>query len=106
MTAASINTSDVFQIDSFKNIIKSLETFSGKSYGDPEYTKAFRVIADHIRAAVFLIGDGVLPSNSDRGYYVRRLIRRAVHYGNKLQLQPALHLLTLVDIVGRIWKRN
>jgi len=68
-----------------KPIIEFLETSSGKTYGaHDEDTKAFRVIADHMKAAVFLIGDGVLPSNTDQGYFVRRLIRRAVRYADVL----------------------
>lgn len=86
---ASINTADVFAIDVFGDLIKTLEIKSGKAYKDssgndtPE-TPAFRVVADHIRSSIFLIGDGVLPSNTERGYFVRRLLRRAVRYWDKL----------------------
>jgi alanyl-tRNA synthetase len=66
-------------------ILAYITEATGKVYGDkPEDTKAFRVIADHMKAAVFLIGDGVLPSNTDQGYFVRRLIRRAVRYADLL----------------------
>jgi alanyl-tRNA synthetase len=84
ITAASLNTADVFQIDIFKGIIETLEKLSGKSYIDSAYTAAFRIIADHIRSAIFLIGDGVYPSNADQGYFVRRLLRRAIRYWDKL----------------------
>jgi alanyl-tRNA synthetase len=68
-----------------KPILEYLETHSGMTYGAmPDKTKAFRIIADHMKAAVFLIGDGVLPSNTDQGYFVRRLIRRAVRYADIL----------------------
>lgn len=87
IAAATLNKPDVFQIDIFQDIIKAIENISKKSYSDPKYTKAFRIIADHIRAATFLIGDGVYPSNSDQGYYVRRLIRRATFYWDKLDMK-------------------
>lgn len=89
MAAASINTPDVFQIDVFKGLISTLEQLSGKTYTDQSYTAAFRIIADHIRASVFLIGDGVTPSNTDQGYFVRRLLRRAVRYWDKLGVHGA-----------------
>lgn len=95
VTAASIGTPDVFQIDIFKGIIETLEKLSGKSYSDPAYTAAFRIIADHTRASIFLIGDGVNPSNTDQGYFVRRLIRRAVRYWDKLGIKES-GLATLV----------
>lgn len=85
MAAALADDPDVFKLDLFTEARASLETLSGKKYDESaETTHAFRVILDHIRAAVFLITDGVLPSNKDQGYFVRRLIRRAVRYGKKL----------------------
>lgn len=87
IVAATIDTSDVFQIDTLKGIIETLEKLSGKSYGDKEFTSTFRVIADHIRASVFLIGDGVTPTNSEQGYFVRRLLRRAIRFWDKLGIQ-------------------
>lgn len=81
---ASIYSSDIFEIDLLKEIITTLEKLSGKSYKDGAYTAAFRVVADHIRSATFLIGDGVSPSNSERGYFVRRLLRRAIRFWDKL----------------------
>jgi len=71
-----------------KPILDHLEKESGKTYGDDEKeTYAFRVIADHMKAAVFLIADGVYPSNTDRGYFVRRLIRRGVRYADLLGIK-------------------
>lgn len=89
MSAAVINNPDVFAIDIFQEIIKKLEALSGKQYAgsDERTTYAFRVIADHIRAATFLIGDRALPSNKDQGYFTRRLIRRAVRYANVLEIK-------------------
>ena len=81
ITAAANNSADVFPI-AHKPILTYLEKISGKKYEDD--LKNFRIIADHMKAAVFLIGDGVQPSNTDRGYFVRRLIRRGVLYADRL----------------------
>lgn len=96
ITAASENTSDVFQIDIFKGTIQALEKLSKKTYTDEKYTSAFRIIADHLRASIFLIGDGVVPSNTDQGYFVRRLLRRAIRYWDSLGISDA-GLSALVD---------
>jgi alanyl-tRNA synthetase len=74
------NNADIFKLDVFENIIEALQAQSGKDYNDPSYQRSMRIIADHLRAAVFLIGDGVKPSNTDQGYFVRRLLRRAVRH--------------------------
>jgi alanyl-tRNA synthetase len=89
ITAASENTSDVFTIDIFEHIIKELENRSGKKYSDPAHTASFRVIADHLRSSVFLIGDGVTPGNTEQNYFVRRLIRRAVRYADKIGIEAS-----------------
>lgn len=69
-------------------IIAFLEACTGKTYGaSPSETRAFRVIADHMKAAVFLIADGVLPSNTDQGYFVRRLVRRSVRFADTLGMR-------------------
>ncbi len=81
ITAVSENTDDVFVV-AHKPIIDALEYLSGKKY--IEHVREFRIIADHIKAAVFLISDGVRPSNTDQGYFVRRLIRRAVRFADRL----------------------
>lgn len=79
---------DIFETDIYEPIIKTIEEISGKSYkeGDEEteYTKYFRILADHSRAAAFILGDGVIPSNKDQGYILRRFIRRLVRYGLQL----------------------
>ncbi len=89
-TMAVQDTNDIFKIDIFKDVIALLEKLSGRSYSDKDFTSAFRVIADHLRASVFLIGDGVNPSNTDQGYFVRRLLRRAVRYADKLGIKEGL----------------
>ena len=84
IAAASINSPDVYKVDLLWNVIKQIETLSNKKYDDD--VESFRVITDHIRGAVFMIGDGVLPSNTEQGYFVRRLLRRAVRYADKLSV--------------------
>lgn len=83
--AAAVNGDpDVFRMDVFAPAIQTLLVMSGKQY--ETHTHAFRVILDHLRAATFLIGDGVNPSNKDQGYFVRRLIRRAVRFAHQLNI--------------------
>ncbi len=77
----------VYETDAFAGILAKIAELSGKNYGDDEETtKAFRIIADHMRTSTFILGDdrGVSPSNTDQGYILRRLIRRAVRYGMSL----------------------
>lgn len=77
----------VYEIDAFAQILARIAELSGKEYGAEEgTTKAFRIIADHMRTSTFILGDdrGVSPSNTDQGYILRRLIRRAVRYGMQL----------------------
>ncbi|MFH1711504.1 MAG: alanine--tRNA ligase [Nanoarchaeota archaeon] len=79
---------DNYLTDCWQLIIKQIERLSGKKYNkNKEETKAMRIIADHIKASVFLIGDGVVPSNTEQGYVLRRLIRRAVRYGRFLGIE-------------------
>ena len=78
----------IFEVDNVRALITWVEERSGKRYGESELvTKACRVIADHARAATFLLADGVLPSNEGRGYVLRRVIRRAVHFGRRIGLE-------------------
>ncbi|KKW28948.1 MAG: alanyl-tRNA synthetase [Candidatus Uhrbacteria bacterium GW2011_GWD2_52_7] len=91
MAAASINNPDIFFVSLFDGARAAMEKASGKTYAaNADETYAFRVVLDHIRAATFLIGDNVLPSNKDQGYFVRRLIRRAVRFARKLGVANAL----------------
>lgn len=73
--------------DDFKPIIEKIGKLSGKKYSDEKNKKPMRIIADHIKAAVFIISEGVSPSNTERGYILRRLIRRAVRYGKEIGLR-------------------
>ena len=78
--AANSDVDDVFMLDVFVKVIKELELLSKKSYSEHRYKRSFRIVAEHLRAAVFLIADGAVPSNTDQGYFTRRLLRRAVRH--------------------------
>ena len=97
-TVCMINgLSSAYETDLFAGAIAKICELSGKKYGeDEEATRAIRIIADHIRTATFMIGDerGVVPSNVDQGYVLRRLIRRAVRFARQIGCDPA----RLVDI--------
>jgi len=73
---------DDYQGELFHPIIKRIEELSNKEYQDNK--KSFRIIADHIKASVFMVADGIRPSNTERGYILRRLIRRAVREAHKI----------------------
>jgi alanyl-tRNA synthetase len=75
----------VFETDLMRPLIGLAERLSERSYGeDPASTRAMRIVADHSRGAAFLIADGVVPSNEDRGYILRRIMRRAIQQGRTL----------------------
>lgn len=76
------NKDNIFDTDLFLPIIQKIEEFT-----TADNVKAKRIIADHLRAAVFLIGDGVLPGNKDQGYILRRLLRRSVRYADTLNMK-------------------
>jgi len=79
---------DNYLADMWKPIIEKIELLSKHKYDEDEKTtKAMRIIADHIKAAVFMINDGVVPGNSEQGYVLRRLIRRAIRYGRVIGIE-------------------
>jgi alanyl-tRNA synthetase len=82
-----------YDTDAFQPLIRRAAEIAGVRYGaDPVADTALRVIADHSRAAAFLVGDGVMPSNEGRGYVLRRVMRRAIRFGVKLDIErPFLH---------------
>jgi alanyl-tRNA synthetase len=88
IAAAALNSPDVFKISLLKPIIEDLEKLSSKDY--EQHQNSMRVIADHLRAAVFLVADGVIPSNKERGYVLRRLMRRAIRYAFDLGIEQDL----------------
>lgn len=100
VASLKLGVETVFQTDVLRSLIAAAENVSGKKY-DPENRElapAFHVIADHIRSLSFAIADGVQPSNTDRGYVVRKILRRAVRYGRMIGLQRPF----LADILPRL----
>jgi alanyl-tRNA synthetase len=85
LAAAAINDPDIFKISLLKPIIAKLEAISDKTY--ESHTESMRVIADHLRAATFLAVDGVVPSNKEQGYVMRRLVRRAIRFAFDLGIE-------------------
>ena len=82
---------DVYRTDLFQPLVKKIESLSGKRYGgDRDTDVSIRIVAEHSRAATFLIADGVVPSNEFRGYVLRRLIRRAALHGRRLGLKTGV----------------
>lgn len=91
---------DTFRTDLFVPIVGRVESLSGKKYGDDPTTDiSIRVVAEHTRAATFLIGDGIAPSNEWRGYVLRRLIRRGALHARKLGLRPGAMATTAGDVI-------
>jgi alanyl-tRNA synthetase len=89
MAAILQDTRSVFETDQFLPLIELGQELSGRRYGeDHETDRALRILADHARAMTFLTADGVVPSNEDRGYVLRRVMRRAIQQGRVLELEP------------------
>ncbi len=93
-----------WEIDELQDLIQLAGRIAGEEYGrDPADDVAMRVIADHARAAAFLIGDGVIPASDGRGYVLRRVMRRAIRYAVNLGIQrPFLHEISdrVIDLMG------
>ncbi len=85
LVAVTENSPDVFATDLFAEIIKTIEEYSGAKYSEEQNKAPIRVIADHLKAATFLIADGVIPSNKTQGYVLRRLLRRSAVKMHKLK---------------------
>jgi alanyl-tRNA synthetase len=89
MAAILQKKQSVFDTDQFQPLIELGEELSGQRYGqDFDSDRALRILADHSRAMTFLTADGVVPSNEDRGYVLRRVMRRAIQQGRFLELPP------------------
>jgi alanyl-tRNA synthetase len=94
---------DIFETDNFWPIIEKIQELSHKSY-DQDTKKAMGVLADHIRASTWLAMDGVIPSNKDQGYMLRRLIRRMVRYGSvQLGIESGKIAQELVPVVAQMF---
>ncbi len=84
---------DIYETDNFWPIIEEMQDLLDVQYGTNEdITRAMRVIADHMRASVFLAMDGVVPSNKDQGYVLRRLIRRMTRFARKFEMKNTQHI--------------
>lgn len=103
IAAAKLDTPDVFKNSLFLPIIEKLETLSGKKY--ESNLVSMRVIADHLRAAVFLGVDGAIPSNKEQGYVMRRLIRRAVRYAFDLGIEQNF-LEEIVPVIASMYRED
>ncbi|MBR5134034.1 MAG: alanine--tRNA ligase, partial [Clostridia bacterium] len=92
---------NLFEVDTVQNIMKHVSEIAGVTYKEDEKTDvSLRVITDHIRSTVFMIGDGVMPSNAGRGYVLRRLLRRAARHGRLLGIKEPF-LFKVADTVIR-----
>ncbi len=101
ITAIVQKVASNYDTDLFLPILRSLERICGHQYVAPSTTGiSFRVIADHIRAATFLINDGVLPANEGRGYVLRRIMRRAMRHGKKLGIQETFLYRLIENVVA------
>ncbi|MEX0762500.1 MAG: alanine--tRNA ligase [Dehalococcoidia bacterium] len=105
--AALQGVANVYETDIFRPLIAKAEAISGKKWGDsPEINRALSVVAEHSRSASFLIGDGVVPGNTGRGYVLRRLVRRGMLFGRSLGLNsPFLSDMsrTVTDVMGHAY---
>jgi len=100
IAAASIDNPDVFRISILRPIVEKLQDISGKNY--ESHTESMRVIADHLRAATFLAVDGIIPSNKEQGYVMRRFLRRAIRFAFDLGIEQNF-LQEIVPVIADIY---
>jgi len=103
IAAASLHDPDVFKISLLKPVIEKLEELSGKNYDS--HTESMRVIADHLRAATWLAADGVVPSNKEQGYVMRRLMRRAIRFAFELGVEQNF-VEQVVPVIVDVYKAD
>jgi alanyl-tRNA synthetase len=104
ITMVAQDKNNIFKTDLFINIIKRIEELSGEKYEDN--MQSFEIIADHLRAATFIMGDdkGIVPSNVDQGYIVRRLIRRAIRYGRQIGIEQKSWTQEIAKVIVNDYK--
>ncbi len=102
MIAVLNGYNNVYETELFFPIIKKIEEISGLKYAD-ENKKYFRIIADHVKASTFILAEGLEPSNVERGYVLRRLVRRAVRYGKQLGISD-IFTFKVADAVINIYR--
>ncbi len=104
MAAILQGKASVFETDQFQPLIDLGEELSGRRYGeDFASDRALRILADHGRAMTFLVADGVVPANEDRGYVLRRVMRRAIQQGRNLDLAPGFltrYAARVIELMG------
>ncbi len=100
-------TTSVFETDQFRPLIALGEELSGKRYGETfEVDRALRILSDHTRGMSFLVADGVVPSNEERGYVLRRLMRRAIVQGRRIGIEPGFlprYATVVRDLMGHAY---
>ena len=102
MAAVMQGTTSIFETDQIRPLIDLGEELSGRRYGETfETDRALRILADHTRGMSFIVADGVVPSNEDRGYVLRRLMRRAVVQGRRIGIEPGF-LPRYADLVREL----
>lgn len=104
VVSLKMGVDDLFQTDVLRSIIAQVENISGVAYNhaDRKMAPAFNVIADHLRCLAFAIADGAQPSNVDRGYVLRKVLRRAVRYGRSLGLEDPFLARVLPRLVEQM----
>lgn len=96
------NKNNIFESDLFESSLKRLEEISGKKFNQDEETKHnFTIVLDHIRGATFILADGVIPSNKEQGYILRRLIRRMIRFGRKLGIQQNFTKDIAIEVIKK-----
>jgi alanyl-tRNA synthetase len=102
LAAIMQGTTSVFETDQIRPLIDLAEELSGERYGETfETDRAMRILADHSRGASFLVADGVVPSNEERGYVLRRLMRRAIVQGRRIGIEPGF-MVRYADVVREL----
>jgi len=103
IAAAAQDAEDIFTIDVFSEVISVMEQYAGQKYEDNK--RAYQIVADHIRGAIMMVTEGVVPSNTEQGYIVRRLLRRAIRYADTLEVAEG-SLKNVVDPIAEYYAQE